>query len=94
MEKFDIDFLTKSYLKGKVSVTETIKMMLYKRDETIFDKINFEDDKIYDEPLIFAFLNDDKEYNLDWLLIGYMNTKEERKVSENRITLDVYTSLI
>jgi hypothetical protein len=81
MEKFDIDFLTKSYLKGKVSVTDTIKMMLYKRDETIFDKINFEDDKIYDEPLIFAFLNDDKQYNLDWLLIGYMNTKEERKVS-------------
>lgn len=82
MEKFDIPFLTEAFLMGNETLTNTIKTMLYKKDEHVFDKIDFEDQAIYQEPLIFAFLNDHEiDYNIDWLLLGYMKKNVDQAVS-------------
>jgi len=49
------DTMKKAFEEGQISFIETIKMSLYKEDPNIFEKIDFEDDSIYLDPLFFRY---------------------------------------
>jgi hypothetical protein len=57
----DINKLQKFCLEGREKWNEYIKLLLYKYDDSIFDKIDFNDDGIYYNPLLFAFFSYNKE---------------------------------
>ncbi len=40
---------------GNQCLIENIKILLYQTDPTIFDRIDFDDDNIYKQPLLFAY---------------------------------------
>ena len=71
----------KNTLIGKEKLVENIKILLYKEDSNIFDLIEFEDDNIYQEPLLFAYFNSEKRdiSILHTILYGYMNFEAQRK---------------
>jgi len=66
---------------GQKQLIENIKILLYKKDSNIFNIIDFEDDRIYQEPLLFAYFNDKKSNNLNLytILYGYMNFDAQKK---------------
>ncbi|MCB9202361.1 MAG: hypothetical protein H6604_04840 [Flavobacteriales bacterium] len=44
-------------IEGRIHWNNTMRMLLYKNDEDIFDKINFEDDSIYQNPFLNAYFS-------------------------------------
>lgn len=46
----------------QTNITNTIKLLLYNKNKVILEKIDFEDDNIFLEPLLFAFFNNKKKY--------------------------------
>jgi len=74
--------------EGTVELIDSIKLILYKKYPTIFDEIDFENDEIYLEPLLFAGLNSKLEIDVNNLLLGYKNktiviSEIELKTDEN-----------
>lgn len=61
-------------MQGKQSMIENIKILLYQEHESIFDLIDFEDDTIYLEPLLFAYFKSSKRNKNDLfsILYGYI----------------------
>lgn len=59
-----MDFFT-NYEKHHLKVVDTLKSALYQKDNSIFDKLDFYDDEIYKEPLLFLCINN-PDYNL-WI---------------------------
>ncbi|MFT6947465.1 MAG: hypothetical protein ACJARP_001890 [Vicingaceae bacterium] len=61
--------------EGQLALIENIKLLLYKNNPNIFDVIDFNNDVIYQEPLLFAYFN--QEINdallLDSILFGYID---------------------
>ena len=45
---------------NKTKLIETIKLLLYKENPTLLEKIDFEDDNIFLDPLLFAYFNSKK----------------------------------
>jgi len=70
MEKF----IKPLILKGRSKMIENIKILLYREDKHIFDYVDFKDDSIYQEPLLYAyFCNPERgKVNLNEILYGYM----------------------
>ncbi|MCH2229752.1 MAG: hypothetical protein MK105_05355 [Crocinitomicaceae bacterium] len=67
--------------EGQDYFIDLIKRMLYNEDENIFDRIDFENDNIFTEPLLFSYFNSEKKLiSLDQILFGYSN-KSRRKFS-------------
>ncbi len=46
--------------KNKTKLIETIQLLLYKENPTLLEKVNFENDNIFLEPLLFAYFNSKK----------------------------------
>ena len=42
-------------------ILDNIKTLIYIEDKSIFEKIDFDDDTIYLEPLLFAYFNSKKD---------------------------------
>ena len=67
---------------------EIIKTLLYKENPSLLEKLNFEDDKTFSEPLLLAYFNS-KKYNpfpkevLGELMQGYFITKEPLKIEHS-----------
>ena len=63
---------------GKLQLIETIKLLLYKIDYSIFDRLDFDNDEIYTTPLLFAFFNSDRndEKNLLPIILSYLKGHE------------------
>lgn len=69
---------TATELEDSIStVIDSLKQMLYNRHEDIFEKIDFDDDTIYMEPLLFSYVFQDNEKWLDSIIYGYMKEKPE-----------------
>lgn len=69
MEQFDT-----LYEKGKSGFTDIIRTALYRYDETIFDRLDFYNERIFEEPLLYSYFNTtDKNISLDQILFGYYN---------------------
>ncbi len=60
---------------------EIIQLLLYKEDSTLLEKIDFENDNIFLEPLLFTYFNS-KKYNsfpkevLEEIMQGYFLKKK------------------
>ena len=69
-------------MKNRDEIINTIKLLLYKENTSVFKKLNFDDDEVFLEPLLFAYFNS-KSYNsypkeaLEEMLQGYFIKKEE-----------------
>lgn len=66
----------------------SIKLLLYKENPSILEKINFEDDTIFLEPLLFAYFNSKKdnlfsETMLTEIMQGYFVEKEPLLLKES-----------
>ncbi|MDO6491221.1 MULTISPECIES: hypothetical protein [unclassified Cellulophaga] len=64
----------------KTEIINTIKLLIYKEDKSILDKINFNNDDIFIEPLLFSYFNLKTNKNvaiLAEIIQGY-HTKEEK----------------
>jgi hypothetical protein len=44
-------------LDCQTEIVNTIKLLIYKEDSSILEKINFDDDEIFLEPLLFTYFN-------------------------------------
>jgi len=47
--------------QAKIEMLECIKILLYKKNNKIFEMLDFDDDVIYQEPLLYAFFNNKKK---------------------------------
>ncbi len=54
----------------QAEIINTIKLLLYKEDESILEKVDFDDDDVFLEPLLFT----------------YFNSKETEKFTSNELT--------
>src|SRR5690554_619502 len=67
---------------------DTIKLLLYKENLSLLEKLNFEDVKTFSEPLLFAYFNS-KQYSsfpkevLEELMQGYFTEKEPLKIEHS-----------
>lgn len=62
---------------GRETILENIKLLLYKENPDVFDLVDFDDDHIYEEPLLYAYFNFPEKSNLtlENILYGYMKTE-------------------
>ena len=54
-----------------IDVEQTLKSLLYKRHPSIFDRIDFEDDSLFSEPLLYSYLTQNDNKWLDSIILGY-----------------------
>ena len=74
--------------KNQVEIINTIKLLLYKENPSVLEKLDFENDKIFLEPLLFAYFNSKKdqlfsETLLTEILQGYFIEKEPIVLKES-----------
>ena len=75
--------------KGKSKLIQNIKILLYKYDSNIFDRLNYENNDIYQEPLLYAYFNSKiKGTNLENILYGYTN--ENLRPRKLKVKTDTY----
>ena len=43
----------KNYIEMRIILLETIQLLLYKENPSLLEKIDFEDDNVFLEPLLF-----------------------------------------
>jgi hypothetical protein len=69
--------------RNKNSIVDTIKTLIYTENKKLFDFINFEDDFIYLEPMLFAYFNSNsntrQKLPLEQLLYNYMTYETQNK---------------
>lgn len=70
--QFERDFCDR-VAEGTTQLIDSVKLILYKKDNTIFEKLDFENDEIYLEPILFAGLNSKLNIDINSLFIGYQN---------------------
>jgi hypothetical protein len=63
---------------GTFQLIDNIKLILYKKDPSIFEQLDFENDEIYLEPILFAALNSKLIVDVNKLLIGFKNKEIQR----------------
>ncbi len=66
------------------SVIDSIKQLLYSRNADIFNRLDFDDDSIYLEPLLYTYVNQEDDKWLDCIIYGY--EKEKKK------SIDVFSN--
>jgi len=69
-------------------ITENIQILLYKENPTLLEKLNFEDDKTFSEPLLFAYFNNKKHSAfpkevLEEIMQGYFTEKEPLEIEHS-----------
>jgi len=84
------EFIDPLIIEGRNKMIENIKILLYKENEHIFDYINFEDDNIYQEPLLYAYFNSHEKENIDLKTILYGYMKYELQPNEIEVPSDNY----
>ena len=55
----------------------SLKKLLYSRHEDIFERIDFYDDSIYQEPLLFTYVHQSDDKWIDSIIYGYESKKKE-----------------
>lgn len=74
--------------QGQISFFDTVKYALYNTDDTIFERLDFDNDKIYSEPMLYSyFSHKEKKICLDQILFGYFN--EENKPRNFSVHTDI-----
>jgi hypothetical protein len=74
--------------RQKDVILENIRILVYKEDPKLFELLDFDNDRIFAEPLLFAYFNaKEKSSTLEQLLLGYIE-KEKRPESIEAIIDD------
>lgn len=71
--------------KNQNEIINTIKILIYKENPSLLEKVNFDDDNIFLEPLLFAYFNSKKRNlfpndMLKEILQGFFSEKEEVEI--------------
>jgi len=71
--------------ENQIELINTIKLLIYKENPTLLEKIDFDNDNIFLEPLLFAYFNSKKSNlfpndMLKEILQGYFLEEEEVKI--------------
>jgi hypothetical protein len=69
-------------------IIESIQILLYKENPSLLEKLNFEDDKIFSEPLLFAYFNSYKHHTLSKELLeeimqGYLAIRQPLRIEHS-----------
>lgn len=69
-------------------IANTIKLLIYKETPTLLEKVDFEDEAIFLEPLLFAYFNSksDNQFSTEMLgeiMQGYFIKKEDLHIKES-----------
>ena len=69
-------------------ITNNIKLLLYKENPSLLEKVNFEDDNVFLEPILFSYFNSKKDNlftkeMLTEIMQGYFVEKEPLLVKES-----------
>lgn len=72
----------------KIEFVNTIKLLIYKEAPSLLENIDFDDDDIFLEPLLFSYFSSKKENTfsnelLEELLQGYFVEKKELKINHS-----------
>ena len=73
---------------NRVKIIEILQILLYKENPSLLEKINFEDDNIFLEPLLFAYFNSKKDNLFSEIMLteitqGYFVEKESLLLKES-----------
>jgi hypothetical protein len=73
-------------MKEQVEITNTIKLLIYKENPSLLEKVDFDDDNVFLEPLLFAYFNSKKENlfptaMLEEIMQGYFVKSEAIKIN-------------
>lgn len=60
-----------------------LKVLLYEKDNHVFDKIDFENEEIYLEPLLYAYLNQKSDFWFDTITLYYQKKGKKIKTRTN-----------
>tara|TARA_B110000971_G_scaffold69706_1_gene71447 strand:- start:1167 stop:1379 length:213 start_codon:yes stop_codon:yes gene_type:complete len=44
-------------MENRDEIIDTIKILIYKKQQHLFEKLNIQDDEVFLEPLLFAYFN-------------------------------------
>lgn len=72
-----MDFFS-DFNRCQESVIDSLKLLLYQRHQDIYDRIDFNDDNIFLEPLLYTYITQDNEEWLDSIIYGYETKQKER----------------
>ena len=62
-----------TFITGRNKILENIRILIYRENPVLFDLLDYDNDKIFNEPLLFAYFNaDGKGATLEQLLLGYI----------------------
>lgn len=72
----------------QTEIINTIKILIYKENSSLLEKINFDDDEIFLEPLLFSYFNSKKKNTfsnelLEEILQGFFVEKKEPKINHS-----------
>lgn len=72
--------LLERYIKdGQGELCDAIKMLIYQSNEELFSKLDFYNDRLFLEPLLFSFFRENKTgISLEQLLFGYLSTEDQQ----------------
>jgi hypothetical protein len=57
---------------------DSLKLLLYRRHNDIFERLDFDNQEIYQDPLLFAYVTQKDNKWLDCLIYGYEKTAKEK----------------
>ena len=67
-------------IENKAKLAENMKVLLHEENNEIFDRLDFNNDNIFLEPLLFNYFNtgiDERKYKLDQILFSYLLEEKE-----------------
>jgi hypothetical protein len=70
-----MDFFTQ-YHDCHLKLIDTLKTVLYQKDNTVFDKLDFYNYDIFSEPLLFSCINNNYEEWMDMLIFSLSKNKQ------------------
>lgn len=80
-----MDFFYNDFDICLTKTIDSLKLLLYKRHSDIFERLDFDDDDIYQDPLLFAYVTQKDDKWLDYLIYGYeKNPKKKIEVFTNK----------
>ncbi|MBA5629233.1 hypothetical protein [Moheibacter lacus] len=71
----DLEIISKLFYEGQTSLVDAIKRLLYKNDQSIFEKIDFYNDQIYLDPLLYSYFtlgSDGLNMTLEQILYSFL----------------------
>lgn len=77
-------------LNNKIKISETIKLLIYKENPNLLENLDFDDDEVFLEPLLFAYFNSKKDNlfsneMLEEILQGYFLTPLKEVILKNSL---------